>query len=54
MDKITRMHLDNLNSQDGDLRYKAFLYVLKVTDKRVNWACEVWDEMVENLRHGNN
>ena len=54
MDKITRMHLDNLNSQDGDLRYKAFLYVLKVTDKRVDWAYEVWDEMVENLRHGDN
>jgi len=54
MDKVTRTSLENLRSQDGDTRYKAFNDVLKVTDKRVDWAYEVWDELIENLRDKDN
>ncbi|OGO09619.1 MAG: hypothetical protein A2Y61_02930 [Chloroflexi bacterium RBG_13_60_13] len=54
MDKVTRTSLENLRSQDGDARYKAFNDVLKVTDKRVDWAYEVWDELIENLRDKDN
>ena len=54
MNRITRTNLDNLLTQDGDRRYKALIYVLKVTDKRVDWAYEVWDQLVENLRHHDN
>ena len=54
MDRITRKNLENLLSKDGELRYEALSYVLKVTDKRVDWAYDVWDQLVENLRHQDN
>jgi len=54
MNRIIRTNLDNLLTQDGDRRYKALIYVLKVTDNRVDWAYDVWDQLVENLRHQDN
>ena len=54
MDRITRKNLENLLSKDGELRYEALIYVLKVTDKRVDWAYDVWDRLVENLGHQDN
>ncbi len=51
MDRIVRTNLDNLRSQDSELRNKAFSYLLEVTKSPVDWAYEVWDEMVETLGH---
>lgn len=53
MDSTTRTHWNNLQSTDGDLRYTAFMALLTATDKRVDWAYEVWDELLANLRHAN-
>lgn len=54
MNQTIRKHIDNLFSDDSKLRYKSFLYILKVTDKPVDWAYEVWDEMVAGLSHKDN
>jgi hypothetical protein len=54
MDKITRTNVDNLWSEDRDLQNKAFFYILEATDKPVDWAYDVWDEMVQNLSHKDN
>jgi hypothetical protein len=54
MDKNTRMTFDNLHSEDGDTRFKAMNTILKMTDERVDWAHEVWDDMLAHLRHDNN
>jgi hypothetical protein len=54
MDDITRASLDGLQSKDKDLQNKAFLHLLDVTEKPVNWAYEVWDELVERLSHKDN
>ena len=54
MDRITRTNLDNLRSEDRELQNKAFFYVLEATDKPVDWAYEVWDELVETLSHKDN
>jgi hypothetical protein len=54
MNKITRTNVDNLWSEDRELQNKAFFYILEATDKPVDWAYEVWDEMVENLSHKDN
>ena len=54
MDKLTRTNLDNLHSEDRELQNKAFFYVLEATDKSVDWAYDVWDEMMENLSHKDN
>jgi hypothetical protein len=54
MDDITRENLDNLLSEDKDLWYEAFLYIQKITEKPVDWAYDVWDELVVRLRHKDN
>ena len=54
MDKLTRTHLDNIRSKDKELQNKAYFYVLNVTEKPVDWAYDVWDEMVAGLKHKDN
>ena len=54
MDKLTRTHLDNIRSKDKELQNKAFSYILNITEKRVDWAYDVWDEMVAGLTHNDN
>lgn len=49
MDKIIRTNLDNLWSRDREAQNKAFEYMLKTTDKPVDWAYEAWDELVRGL-----
>lgn len=54
MNKITRTHLDNLRSEDKAVQNEAFLTILKATDQPVDWAYDVWDELVEDLHHKDN
>ena len=54
MNKILRTNLDGLHSDDRALQNKAFAHVLEATDKPVDWAYEVWDEMVATLSHKDN
>jgi hypothetical protein len=54
MDDITRASLDGLQSKDKEYQNKAFLHLLDVTEKPVDWAYEVWDELVERLSHKDN
>ena len=54
MNKTTRTDLDNLWSEDRELQNRAFLSTLKATDKPVDWAYEVWDELLANLTHKDN
>ena len=54
MDKLTRTHLVNLHSKDRELQNKAFFYILNVTEKPVDWAYDVWDEMIAGLTNQDN
>ncbi len=54
MDEITRTNLDNILAEDRELQHDAFIFLLQVTDDPVDWAYDVWDEMVANLTHENN
>ena len=54
MDKVTRTQLDNLRFGDRELQYKAYLALIAATDISVDWAYDVWDEMVAALRHKDN
>jgi hypothetical protein len=54
MDDTTRTHWNNLRSDDGDVRYAAFMALLAITDQPVDWAYEVWNELLANLRHKDN
>jgi len=54
MDKITQTHLHNLWSGNRNLQNKAYYHILDVTDRPVDWAYSVWDEMIANLGHKDN
>ena len=54
MDTTTRQLFAGLRSEEADVRYAAFCDIIKLTDKRVDWAYEVWDELLRNLGHANN
>ena len=54
MDKLTHTHVENIRSKDRELQNQAFFYILNRTEKPVDWAYEVWDEMVAGLTHADN
>jgi hypothetical protein len=54
MNEITRTNLNNLWSTDRQLQNEAFSYILSVAEKPVDWAYDVWGEIVENLSHKDN
>ena len=54
MDQTIRTQIDNIRSEDGETQNKAFTYILNVTEKPVDWAYEVWDEMIDGLTHKDN
>ncbi len=54
MDEMTRKSIDDMGSDDKDLQNKAYFAVLETTDKPVDWAYEVWDDRVKDLRHKDN
>jgi hypothetical protein len=54
MDKTIRTHLDNIRSKDGQVQNKSYMFLMKKTEKPVDWASEAWDELVEGLTHKDN
>ena len=54
MDKTTQTQLNNLWTDDRDKQNQAYYYILEATDKSVDWAYEVWDELLANLSHKDN
>jgi hypothetical protein len=54
MDAVTRKHLDNLRADDANLRYESFKYIINITHQPVDWAYEVWDDLIAELRRGDN
>ena len=54
MHKTIRTHLDNIHSEDGQVQNKAYLTLMKETEKPVDWAYEAWDELIEGLTHKDN
>jgi len=54
MDKTTRIQFDNIRSEDGQVQNKAYFALIEKTDKPVDWAYEVWDELFEGLKHKDN
>jgi len=54
VDKNIQSQLANLWSEDRQLQNDAFSSILKLTEKPVNWAYEVWDELLANLTHKDN
>ena len=54
MNNTLKTNFDALWSDDRELQNQAFFYILAATDQPVDWAYEVWDELVEKLTHKDN
>jgi len=54
MNRAIQTNMDNLWSEDRELQNRAFFHILEATYKPVDWAYEVWDVVVENLKHKDN
>jgi hypothetical protein len=54
MDKHMQTSFENRESPDADLRYQAFLDIQAQTNEKVDWAYEIWDDLVKNLSHPDN
>ncbi len=44
---------DNLASSDDKIRMAAFQEVMKITENKVNWIYDVWDDLVNRLNNPN-
>jgi hypothetical protein len=54
MDANTREHFTRLHSTDAESRGASFKHLLELTQQPVDWAYEVWDELLTLLREGDN
>jgi hypothetical protein len=50
MDKTVQSNLANLWSTDRQLQKDAFTIMLQLTAKPVDWAQDVWDELLTGLK----
>jgi hypothetical protein len=46
--------VDNLFSSDKDIQNQAYSNIIDITNKPVDWAYEIWDDMVQSLTHKDN
>ncbi|MFP7494625.1 hypothetical protein SFC66_12620 [Terribacillus saccharophilus] len=54
MDEQLKEAFINAKSKDKQVSYEAYRYILQATDKQVDWAYEVWEDLLEGLRSKNN
>ena len=54
MNTITRGHFQSLSSADRQVQGAAYEYLLQATRKPVDWAYEVWDELLTGLKAKDN
>jgi hypothetical protein len=54
MKAAIRRHVENVRSKDGQAQNAAFLALMKASERRVDWAYEVWDDLIEMLTDKDN
>jgi hypothetical protein len=54
MDEAIKAHLANIHSGDRAVQGQAFRSLMEATDGPVDWAYEVWDDLLGHLRHRDN
>ncbi|SEP60025.1 hypothetical protein SAMN05216232_0307 [Virgibacillus subterraneus] len=54
MDNTIQTYFENLQSGDKNLQYEAFNNILDATKVEVDWAYEVWDQLVVDLTNSDN
>lgn len=51
MENNIRSYFVNLQSQDKNVRYEAYIHLLNATEEKVDWAYEVLDDLKKDLTH---
>ena len=54
MNAAIRKHIENVRSKDGQVQNGAFLALMKASDRRVDWAYDVWDDLIKMLTDKDN
>lgn len=54
MDNAMQINFGNLESEDKNLQYEAFMNIIEATKKEVDWTYEVWDELITGLTSPDN
>ena len=54
MDQKTREHFSTLHCKDAERGYASFQYIIQLTKQPVDWAYDVWDDLLTLLRTGDN
>ena len=54
MDEEIKKAFEKSKSGTKDEQYEAYLDILEITDQEVDWAYEVWEQLLEDLSHTNN
>lgn len=54
MDNVTKSYFENLEAKDKDLQFEAFNNIIAATKGEVDWAYEVWDQLIEWLTDADN
>jgi hypothetical protein len=49
MDALIKSYFDELESRNKETQYEAYKNLLAATEQEVNWAYEVWDQLLEGL-----
>lgn len=54
MNSTIQSYFENLQSQDKEVQYEAFRQILAATEEEVDWAYDVWDQLMEDLTDSDN
>ncbi|WP_407272526.1 hypothetical protein [Radiobacillus sp. PE A8.2] len=54
MDSQMKLEFEKSKTGDKEERYEAYQNILHATDQKVDWAYEVWDQLVDDLTHKDN
>nr|WP_318540227.1 hypothetical protein [Terribacillus saccharophilus] len=54
MDREIKEAFIKSKSKDKQESYEAYLYILQATEKQVDWAYEVWDDLLDGLTDQDN
>lgn len=54
MEEIMQQNFNNLHSKDAASRYNSFQFIINKTNQPVDWAYDVWDDMLVLMKMGDN
>lgn len=54
MESQVQRYFEDLESTDKEIQYEAFKNIKTLTEKEVEWAYEIWDQLLQDLKNRDN